>query len=145
MKKVIVLFSAILLILTGCTKEKPNSLEGAWDMIYTAKTANDTIWSTAAKPDNPQLKMYSKEHFIFVGTFKDDTVTMDNYGGGTYKLDGNICRETIEYHVTPEAIGKTIQMYVEVSNDTLYQIWPADDQGQYDKSNYREERYTRLK
>lgn len=39
----------------------------------------------------------------------------------------------------------TYKMLVTVKNDTLVQIWPVKEDGKIDNSNYRLERYTRIK
>jgi hypothetical protein len=146
MKKILALISVIVLFTIGCNKEKPNPIEGAWDMTYAVKVADDTVsLKYPGDVEGNQMKMWSKEHFVFVGLFRQDTTELDSFGGGTYTLEGNIYKENIEYHVTRSIVGKTNQMYIRVSNDTLYQIWPVDDAGVFDKANYNEERYIKLK
>ena len=36
-------------------------------------------------------------------------------------------------------------MRIVVANDTLIQVWPADETGEVDKSNYWSEKYIRVK
>jgi hypothetical protein len=36
-------------------------------------------------------------------------------------------------------------MRIVVENDTLVQVWPADEQGEIDKSNYTSEKYVKVK
>jgi hypothetical protein len=146
MKKILAFLSVIVLCTIGCNREKPNPIEGAWDLVYAVNIVNDTVSGEFPGTwEGKDMKMWSKEHFIFIGLFRQDTTEMDNFGGGTYTLNDNIYNETIEYHVNKEAVGNTNQMYVKVSNDTLYQIWPVDDTGVFDKANYNEERYIKIK
>jgi hypothetical protein len=42
-------------------------------------------------------------------------------------------------------VGKTLRMRIVVRNDTLIQVWPADETGEVDKSNYTSERYVKIK
>jgi len=146
MKKILALLSVIVLFTIGCNQEKSNPIEGAWDLVYFIAIDNDTI--TGQFPgtwEGKDMKTWSKEHFIFIGHYMMDTTEYDSYGGGTYTLDGNIYKETVDFHYNKNAIGETYQMYIKVSNDTLYQIWPVDDTGEADKANYKEQRYIRLK
>lgn len=47
----------------------------------------------------------SKEYFVFVGHFETDTLVVENYGGGTYKLDGDKYEEDIKYHANESLTG----------------------------------------
>ena len=92
------------------------------------------------------MKMWSKDHFVFVGLFKNDTTTRNNYGGGTYKLKGNRYEEYILYHANKVAVGKNVKMILELKNDTLFQTYPVDENGKIDSvSYYYIEKYVRLK
>ena len=91
------------------------------------------------------MKIWAKNYFIFVGRYKRDTTFTDNYGGGTYTLDGNRYQETILYHSIAEWVGNKPKMLLDVKGDSLIQTWPADDNWQINKSNYRIEKYVRLK
>lgn len=145
MKKILALITVIVLFTVACNKEKTNPIEGAWDLIYAISVDDDTLsWDFPGYYMGKDMKMWSKEHYIVIGSFKQDTTEMDNFGGGSYTLDGNIYNETIKYHVDKDLIGQTIRMNIKVSNDTLYQIWPVDETGAFDKANYREERYIKV-
>lgn len=90
-------------------------------------------------------KAWTKGTFTFAGHYIMDTATYDNYGWGTYEIDGNKYEEHILYHHLSEAsIGKTIKMILEVKNDTLYQKWPLNDNWQLPEK-YSIEKYVRLK
>ena len=88
--------------------------------------------------------MWSESHFIFVGYFDVDSIHYENYGCGTYTLEGNHYTEMIQYHVGADYVGQEVKMLVEVSNDTLTQTWPVDDEWNVDTDNYRIEKYVRL-
>ena len=89
------------------------------------------------------MKIWTKNHFIFVGLYNLDSTIINSYGGGTYKLEGNRYEENILYHTYPNFVGKKINMLLEVKNDTLTQTWPVNEDGEIDKHNYEIEKYIR--
>jgi len=147
MKKILIFCAIAMLCAISCTqKETPNPIEGQWNLIYSKSVANDSVdGEFPATYQGSDMKWWSKDHFIFVGKYTQDTVTMDSYGGGTYTLNGTDYSETVQYHSTPEVVGMTYKMLVTVKNDTLVQIWPVMEDGKIDNSNYQLERYTRMK
>ena len=88
--------------------------------------------------------MWSKGYVLYVGRYKSDTTFIDGYGGGPYKLDGKRYEENIQFFSFQSSVGQTVKMLLEIRNDTLIQTWPADDNGQINKSNFRQEKYIRL-
>jgi hypothetical protein len=82
---------------------------------------------------------------MFVGQYKQDTVVENGFGGGSYTLEGVVYKETIKYHNSKDYVGQTLRMRIVVENDTLMQVWPADETGEIDKGNYRSEKYVRIK
>ena len=146
MKTVIVLLCAVLIAVSGCKKqEEPNPIEGVWNLIYVRTIGNDTTVSEFPLTyQGSDIKIWTKEHWMFVSRYRQDTVFTDNYGGGTYTLSGNIYVENIEYHKTRDLVGKKLRMLMTVKNDTLIQIWPVDEKGIVNKSYCTVERYTRL-
>ena len=146
MKKITVISAMLLLILSGCNREPVNPVLGAWDLVYAKQVANDSIVATfPADYQGSQVKMWCNNYWMFVGEYTQDTVKQESYGGGSYTLEGIVYKETIKYHVTKENIGETLRMRIVVANDTLIQVWPADETGEVDKSNYHSEKYVRVK
>ncbi len=90
------------------------------------------------------IKMWTNNHFSFNGKFQMNNETVDNYGGGTYTLNGNFYEENIMYHATEDFVGQKVKMLIKIKNDTLTQTWPVDADGNIDKNNYSIEKYTRL-
>jgi hypothetical protein len=136
----------ISLIIGSCTQQKSSQIEGTWQFVSAKGMAGDTVKiqfpSTALTGSD--IKMWSKNHFVFVGRFKRDTTFSNNYGGGTYKLDGNRYEESILYHTNTSAVGNKVKMLLEIRNDTLIQTYPVDDNGQIKKSGYYVEKYIKL-
>lgn len=146
MKKTLLLSALFLAIVAGCKQEPVNPVAGAWQLIYAKQVTNDSIIGTFPEDyAGSQVKMWSDNYWMFVGQYKQDTVFTDNYGGGLYTLEGVVYKETIMYHVTKDYVGQTLRMRIVVENDTLSQVWPADENGDIDKANYRSEKYVKVK
>lgn len=135
----------IVSIMSGCSKQKSREIEGAWQLVYAKTVAGGKLQSTF--PGNViggQMKMWYNGHVIFSGLFKQDTVSSDNYGGGTYTLKGKMYHESIVYHASKNYVGQNIRMLLEISNDTLTQVWPVSENGRIDTTGYNVEKYIRL-
>ena len=107
MKKSAFLIMIVILIIGSCVEEEEISevdekspLEGAWELVYASWIAYDETF-----PDQVQggsTKLWTKEHFAFVGRYIDDEATLDTkdtfdaYGWGTYELNGDRYKEHIE-------------------------------------------------
>lgn len=146
MKKTLLLSALFLAIVAGCKQAPVNPVEGAWYLIYAKTVSNDTVIDSYPEMhQGSQVKMWSDNYWMFVGINQKDTTVLNKFGGGSYTLDGVVYRETIEYHYVKDYVGKTLGMRIVVENDTLMQVWPADNQGEVDKSNYFSEKYVRVK
>jgi hypothetical protein len=146
MKKTVLFSAMILLILAGCNQEPVNPVVGAWDLIYARQVKNDSIISIF--PGDYQgsgVKMWCNNYWMVMGNYIMDTTEFVSYGGGSYTLEGIVYKETIKYHVSKDYEGKTLRMRIVVQNDTLIQVWPADELGVVDKSNYTSEKYVKVK
>lgn len=146
MKKIAILSSLLLIMLAACKQEPVNPVVGAWDLIYARQVVNDSVVATF--PDDyqgSQVKMWCNNYWMFTGEFSQDTVKTDGFGGGSYTLEGIVYKETIKYHSSKDYVGETIRMRIVVANDTLIQVWPANETGEVDKSNYTSEKYVRVK
>jgi hypothetical protein len=146
MKKTLFLSILVMLLIAGCSQEPANPVLGAWDLIYAKQVVNDT--TTATFPGDyqgSQVKMWCNNYWMFVGEYTQDTITDKNFGGGSYTLEGLVYKETIKYHSTADYVGQTLRMRIVVENDTLIQVWPANETGEIDKSNYTSEKYVRVK
>ena len=145
MKASVLFCLMISVIILGCASQKSSPVEGAWKLVYATWTRGDTlIGEFPGKWTGSDIKMWSKGYFVFVGRFKSDTTFSDSYGGGRYKLAGNRYEEIIQFHTWTSAVGDTVKMLMEIRNDTLVQTWPLRNDGQVDKSNFRQEKYVRL-
>jgi hypothetical protein len=145
MKTKLGLFLVTLILILGFTTS-PKPIEGAWNLVY-AQTIDGgkQVWRFPGNSTGSDLKMWTGNHFTFVGRFKTDTTYNDNYGGGTYTLEGTHYLETILYHTITSAVGTKIKMLIEIKGDSLIQTYPVDDNWKVDKNKYNIEKYVRLK
>ena len=144
-KQISIIAMMILIFLPNCAQSQIKSHEGAWNLVYMKNISSDKLnWKFPGEYTGSDVKIWTKDHFIFVGQFKHDTTIVDNYGGGTYTLNGNRYEETILYHARADWVGSTLKMLLEVKGDSLIQTWPVNDNWQIDKSNYSFEKYVRL-
>ena len=105
-----------------CREEK-NKLEGTWRLVSGWQKTADTIVEYS-QADYHGIKMICGGHWAILGRRVHDKDTLDNYGGGTYTLEGNNYTESIEYFVVKSSIGNIVPFEVEVRNDTLIQKGP---------------------
>lgn len=144
MKTTLFLFLLITVLFIGCNRSTNLPHEGAWQLVYAKSVSADTVVNEfPVDLTGSDMKIWTKNHFIFVGLYNLDSTIINSYGGGTYKLEGNRYEENILYHTYPNFVGKKINMLLEVKNDTLTQTWPVNEDGQIDKHNYEIEKYIR--
>jgi hypothetical protein len=146
MKKSLYL-SLVFTIITGCsTQEKKLSIEGAWQLIQTQSVTNGKTETTyPGLLVGKEFKTWSEKNFMFVGRWTENSVVTDNYGFGTYSLDGTNYEETILYHFNKPYEGQTIKMKLELKNDTIFQTYHRlDTAGNPDEKIYSVEKYIRL-
>lgn len=141
------LMISIIFLSCNPNEKQHRKINGAWSLVYYRSYAKDTVIGRYIGKDviGSQVKMWSDEHFVFAGQFKVGNKEIDNFGGGTYTLDGSAYIETIVYHTNKQWIGTQPKMLIEIKHDTLTQTWPVNDMWQVDKSNYTIEKYVRLK
>lgn len=146
MKKIYVLLIVAVITLGGSTPQKSPTIEGAWKLVSVKSVDGTSIAVFPGDWSGSQMKMWSKDHFAFVGYYKNnkDTIIYDSYGGGTYTLKGNRYDETILYHTDKKIVGQTIKMVIEIKNDSLFQTWPVDNNGKINPTSYTVEKYVKF-
>jgi len=128
-----------------CQKKSPN-IEGAWKLVHSQTyTGDSSVVYFPGKNDMDMTKIWSGNHWMFVGRIKADTTFTDVYGMGTFKLEGNRYEENVGILFYKPWEGKTIKMTLEMKNDTITQTYPVDDKGQMDKKEATVEKYVRVK
>jgi len=126
-------------------QNKKSSIEGVWQLVNSRSMVGDKIMSEfPVNYTGSELKIWTKTHWTFVSRYKQDSTFSDEFGGGTYKLDGNKYEENVVYHFYKPYIGKNLKMLLEIKNDTLTQIYPLDKNGNIFKLEYSIEKYIRI-
>jgi hypothetical protein len=145
MKKVIFFGLIVWLVIPACTNELSRGPEGTWQLIQMQMIEGRKITNYFSDRYNvSQIKMWSGNHFIFVGKYEVDTATSYRYGVGTFTLDGNIYEEDIKYHFDEAYEGTKNKIWLEIRNDTLLHIFPVDNTGQPNPTRHWIEKYVRL-
>jgi hypothetical protein len=145
MKKVIFLIVAICLVASACTKKENKFLIGGWKMVQMQRVDKGKItnyFSDRYKVN--QTKMWTDNHFMFVGKYEIDTLTSYRYGVGSYKLNGKIYEEDIAYHFEESYEGQKNKILLDLRADTLYHVFPVDDNGVPNQKLHWIEKYIRL-
>jgi hypothetical protein len=145
MKREFLLCLFIPFILGSCNREKFSPMEGAWKLAYEYEVVDHQ--STLVYPNDSrgsEIKMWSGDRWALVGVFIQDSTVTDNFGGGTFTLDGTFYREIVEYHSAAEYLGQTVQLFLEINGDTLTQIWPVDNNGKPEEDHYSMEKWVRF-
>jgi hypothetical protein len=149
MKTLYLTLTVVVLLLLGTNvaqaQDKKSSIEGAWQLVNSRSMVGDKIMSEfPVNYTGSELKIWTKTHWTFVSRFKQDSTFSDDFGGGTYKLDGNKYDENVVYHSVKTYVGKNLKMLLEIKNDTLTQSYFLDKNGQLFKLGYTIEKYIRL-
>jgi len=147
MKKVFLSSLVIVLIVGGCAQEKKSPIEGIWKLTYGQwynwNPSDTLMYQFPGNMDIYHIKIFSKGNFTFVGQYSLDTLTHDNYGGGTYTLEGDRYEENVLY-AGKSIVNRKVRMIQKVENDTLIQKWPADESWKLPEK-YSIEKYIRLR
>jgi len=145
MKKVLLMGVVIALIISACGKKPGNNPEGTWKMVQMQMNEKGKITNYFSQRYKvSQIKMWSGNHFSFVGKYEVDTTSSYRFGVGTFTLDGNIYEETILYHFDKAYEGNKNKIWLEIRNDTLLHVFPVDNAGKPNPTRHWIEKYIRL-
>ncbi len=145
MKKICFFGLVIFLIIGGCSNKDRKSFQGTWQMVQMQGVDRGKVTNYFSdRYTVSQIKMWSGNHFIFVGKYKVDTTISYRYGVGTFTLDGNLYEEDILYHFDESYESRKNKIWLELRNDTLLHIFPVDDNGKPDQRTHWIEKYIRV-
>ena len=134
-----------ILLLLGCSHKQTSPMEGAWKLSYEYEIRGEEATCIfPGKARGSEIKMWAGDRWSLVGVFIEDSTLTDNYGGGTFTLDGTDYREIVEYHSAPEYLNQTVRLHLEIRDDTLTQIWPVDETGAPVPEHHYMEKWVRM-
>jgi len=145
MKKNILLSLIFALILGSCNRVPTSPMEGAWKLAYEYEISGEhkTLLYPGSNKGS-EIKMWSGDRWALVGVFVEDSTLTDVFAGGKFTLVGTDYREIVEFHSATEYLGQTVNLYLEIKNDTLIQYWPVDENGAPEESHYYMEKWVRF-
>jgi hypothetical protein len=145
MKTIVLLSLVITLMIGSCTDNERKSLQGTWQMVQMQRVDGTKVTNYFSERYKvSQIKMWSGNHFMFVGKYEVDTTLNYRYGVGTYTLNGNLYEEDILYHFSKSYEGHKNKIWLEIRNDTLFHAFPVDDTGKPTQTTHWIEKYVRL-
>ena len=140
------LFGLLITVLAGAwAQEKKSPIDGVYKLAFEYEVTGDQ--SKIIYPDENQgseLKIWSEGTFTLVGVFVQDSSYTDNFGAGTFTLEGNRYEERVLFHSAPQYMGEIVPLRLEMHGDTVTQWWPVDEQGEPIKSHHYIEKWVRL-
>jgi len=138
MKKIIFLSLIFSLIFGSCTHHEVKSpYEGVWKVVsWVAMNRDSLIWVFPGNYTGSEISIVAKGHFMWTGCYKKDTTLIDNWGSGTYTLDGNRLEETFLFCVDKKMVGTKRRVLWGLKNDTVTYTWPCDENWQVSKDKY---------
>ena len=147
MKRKSLLFLITSLVILSCGREEivQSPLEGAWNLIDWDAYRADTLYGSYGKDiTGGEIKIFSEKYFVFRGRYQADTTISNNFGGGSYILDGNHYEETyLNFLDLASPPLSVLKLLVEFKGDTLIQSWPCDDNWNL-QTNYQTQKLVRL-
>jgi hypothetical protein len=145
MKKLLFLILIMWLIIAACAKEGVKAPQGTWKMVQMQMIEGKKVTNYFSdRYSVSQIKMWSGNHFMFVGKYKVDSTTSYRYGVGTFTLKGNLYKEDILYHFDESYEGHKNNIWLEIKNDTLLHVFPVNDVGEPNQTRHWIEKYVRL-
>lgn len=123
MKKIVSIL-VLIIMMTSCTSEKKNPIEGTWRLISAETTEKDSTFSTFNRKTK-MIKIINDTHFAFFNhdlkNGKEPETALFFGGGGKYTLNDSIYTEQLEYFNNRDWEDNKFEFVVKVQNDTLIQ------------------------
>ncbi|MDZ4701223.1 MAG: hypothetical protein SH809_16045 [Rhodothermales bacterium] len=106
-----------------------NPLVGAWEFVSSRIVLPDTIVNVETIANQKGLYLASNSHWAFVSSTSDGSKLLFA-GRGTYTIEGNSYKESVQFHTFSEVIGSTIEFEFDIKGDTLTKagylpVWDA--------------------
>lgn len=126
MKNIIQLILVTILLVSCNNLDKKDkkeaikiNIQGTWKLVYGEVKENDSIKvKDLSKADF--IKIINKSHFAFFNQPKETAAGFYG-GGGSYTLEGNNYKETLNYISVDAIRGHVFPFTVKITGDTLIQ------------------------
>jgi hypothetical protein len=144
-KAILLILIASVTTLVGAQNAEVNP-QGAWNLVQILNEVdgNTNIVFPSATSKMSQHKVWTKNKWMFASNYVGETGTFNDYGGGSYTLEGNQYAEYIDFSTYKEYLGKTVKMKMKFVNDTLVQSYhPVDTLGNVMENLMIIEKYVR--
>jgi hypothetical protein len=145
MKALTSIVSIMLFALCACNQEVSSPIKGAWTVVGWERYSGDSlVWRMPGNLQGDEILIFADKHFNWAGRYKLDTSYIDNFGGGTFILEGKHLIEKILYYGNQDYVGNTIRLMWEIVNDTAVQTWPYDENWELEKDTYSIQKWVEL-
>lgn len=125
---------------------KKSDLQGAWKLVgfheIVKGKADNAFPGYAVINLN---KIWYGNHVMFVGNYKSKKHNDDDYGLGTWKLDGNKYEEIFPVFSYKDSQGKTVRLKIEMKGDTLIETFPVSEKLEFVEDTLYESKYIKIK
>ncbi len=148
--KLVLFIPATLILLQaftlfGCkTNNNETKINGTYKFEVEETITNGNKSQVVYNSNTCGLKTWSDKYFLWVDSSPRGINNAGSLGGGTYTLKGNKYTETFEHHASPSFRGVTMKIHLEMKKDTVIEIWPVDQNFNYDKNNCIIQKFVRV-
>jgi hypothetical protein len=135
----------LLLVITLCSfKGEKRKIKGTWKIVSEETIINGERSVSVKDENHTGLKTWSDDYYMFLSKSVNGSAVSQTFGGGRYDLNGNNYVEYNDYHVAPNYRGRLLKIHLEIKKDTLTQIYPCDDNFNFDINNCNIQKYIKL-
>ena len=124
----LLVFSTYILILSSCSTNNENNIEGAWKLVAGKYTFPDTIITFYANENFKAVKLFSKTHYS--NMTQDTSQQIFVAHAGKYTLEGDEYTEHFEINKNLDGIGNSVTFKYEIVgnqlkilSDDLVEVW----------------------
>jgi hypothetical protein len=136
-----------LLCLKANAQIKKSDLQGAWILVVTQQIKDGKIINFL--PEGAvihKVKIWSGNQVMFVSHYKWKNEENDDYGSGTWKLNGSKYEEFFTISSYKEVLeNKTARAKIEMKGDTLVQTFLLNEKFEVDENTKYIWKYLKIK
>lgn len=136
-----------LLCLNANAQIKKSDLQGAWKLVSCKELKDGKITNFLSDGATMnEVKIWSGKQVMFVSHYKGKNEENDDYGSGTWKLNGSNYEEFFTVSSYKEQLeNKTARAKLEMKGDTLVQTFLLNEKFEVDESTKYIWKYLKIK